>query len=89
MQIVAKFTSVCPVCRTRIEVGAKVEWSKGEKARHVACAGKPATASPQRAPRNTRNTYYERRGYGGPLPGGRWQVGAPEYYSSGQYDDES
>lgn len=86
MIISAKFASVCSVCSAHIDVGSKIEWSKGEKARHVACVGKPATASPQRAPRNT---YYQRRGYGGPLAGGRYAPNDPRYYSSGQYDDES
>ena len=35
MVITAKFASVCPCCNARIEVGSKVEWTKGSKARHV------------------------------------------------------
>lgn len=42
MIITAKFASVCPCCSVRIDVGSKVEWSKGAKAVHVACAGKAA-----------------------------------------------
>jgi hypothetical protein len=38
MVIVAKFASVCPCCGMRLSVGDKVEWSKGEKARHVSCS---------------------------------------------------
>lgn len=57
MIIVAKFASVCPCCSSRIDVGSKVDWSKGEKARHVACpassarAAGPAKARRQAAPR--------------------------------------
>lgn len=39
MIITAKFASVCPSCSSRIAIGDKVEWSKGSKAAHVACAG--------------------------------------------------
>jgi hypothetical protein len=49
MIIVAKFASVCPCCSARIAVGAKVEWSKGEKARHVACESTATTAQPSAA----------------------------------------
>ena len=44
MIISAKFASVCPCCSSRIAVGSKIEWSKGSKAVHVGCAGKPAAA---------------------------------------------
>lgn len=44
MTITAKFASVCPCCAQRIQPGSKVEWSKGSKARHVACAVKPGAA---------------------------------------------
>jgi hypothetical protein len=43
MLITAKFASVCPCCNARIEVGSKVEWTKGNSARHVACATSPAS----------------------------------------------
>lgn len=42
MVITAKFASVCPSCNNRIAVGSKVEWTKGEKAKHVSC---PQTSS--------------------------------------------
>lgn len=46
MIIIAKFTSVCPCCNQRIDAGSKVEWTKGSKAAHVACAATaPATAT--------------------------------------------
>jgi hypothetical protein len=44
MVITARFASVCPCCSQRIVPGAKVEWSKGSPARHVACATGPASA---------------------------------------------
>lgn len=47
MIITAKFPSVCPCCSSRIAVGAKVEWSKGAKARHVKC---PAASAPKAKP---------------------------------------
>lgn len=46
MTITAKFASVCPCCNQRIQIGSKVEWSKGSKARHVACAGSAVAAAP-------------------------------------------
>lgn len=49
MVITSKFASVCPGCGNRIEVGTKVEWDKGSKARHVACTGGAATAQVARA----------------------------------------
>jgi hypothetical protein len=44
MVITARFASFCPCCNARIDVGSKVEWSNGSKARHVACA--PSGAAP-------------------------------------------
>lgn len=60
MIITAKFASVCPSCAGRIEAGSKVEWVKGEKARHVKCpaAGTAARATPPRAPRAPRGPRY-------------------------------
>jgi len=50
MIITAKFPSLCPCCNARITVGSKVEWSKGAKATHVACAtAAPAAARPSAA----------------------------------------
>ncbi len=93
MIIAAKFASVCPCCSARIEVGSKVEWSKGSKARHVACeASAPVSATatvsvdplnkPGRA-RGTRRSFPRRGSYG-------WDgvVGSSSYYTSGQYDEE-
>jgi hypothetical protein len=37
MIINAKFQSVCPICSNIINVGEKVEWSKGQKAKHEKC----------------------------------------------------
>lgn len=45
MIITAKFSSVCPCCSVRIVAGTEVEWSKGEKARHVACRSSPRRGS--------------------------------------------
>lgn len=59
MIITAKFASVCPCCSARIAVGSKVEWSKGEKARHVTCGGAAASVSGARsqAPARRRGTW--------------------------------
>lgn len=62
MIITAKFASVCPCCNARIAVGSKVEWSKGSKACHVACAGKPAVASTARS--SSRGSYRQPLGRG-------------------------
>ncbi|OGR95483.1 MAG: hypothetical protein A2V88_15340 [Elusimicrobia bacterium RBG_16_66_12] len=45
MTITAKFASVCPCCNVRIQPGSKVEWTKGSKARHVACASRPGAVT--------------------------------------------
>jgi hypothetical protein len=98
MIISAKFASFCPCCNARIEVGSKVEWSKGSKARHVACAGgaSPKAATGRRGYVGTSGRTYssalERyragdasaRSYG-------WDGvrGSASYYTSGAYDDES
>jgi hypothetical protein len=63
MLITAKFASVCPCCSQRIQVGSKVEWSKGSPAKHTACAqGSTSTvsAAPARGSSSWRNQ------------GGRW-----------------
>ena len=57
MVIVAKFASTCPSCEGAIHPGEKVEWAKGEKARHVTCpsaaesASKPTASKPAPKPR--------------------------------------
>jgi hypothetical protein len=51
MVITAKFSSTCPACRQFIAVGDKVEWTRGEKAAHVACPQvAPATVEQAIAP---------------------------------------
>jgi hypothetical protein len=73
MIITAKFASTCLCCSAPIAVGNKVEWSKGSKATHVACAGKPAAASVRTAaPRSAR--FYG--GSGARRPGRCWECGA-------------
>lgn len=37
MIINAKFTSQCPACGGAIDIGERVEWTKGARARHVVC----------------------------------------------------
>ncbi len=62
MIITAKFASTCPCCSAPIAVGAKVEWSKGSRARHVTCtAGTTALT----AATHPRSSYTARRSYGG------------------------
>ena len=46
MIIAAKFQGKCATCNGAINVGDKIEWSKGERPRHATC--KAATA-PQEA----------------------------------------
>lgn len=47
MIITAKFAGICPCCSRPIVVGAKVEWSKGAKVRHVSCTGSVAASRPE------------------------------------------
>lgn len=50
MTITAKYAATCPCCNRPISVGDKIEWSKGSKARHAACAAsgsQSATAAPR------------------------------------------
>lgn len=37
MVIIARFSSVCPRCQTRITAGTRVEWTRGYPARHTNC----------------------------------------------------
>ena len=63
MTITAKFSGKCSVCGGAISVGARVEWTKGEGARHTTCAGAKATsaAAPRTGRRTARaGTTYER-----------------------------
>lgn len=83
MTITAKFASVCPCCNNRIRVGEKVEWSKGNKARHVKCAAVVESSMP-RKPYRAYSGRQDCRKYG-------WDgvVGSSSYYTSGQYDEDS
>ena len=70
MLITAKYSSTCPTCRLPIAAGSRVEWVRGEKARHEACAAGVAgftsplvaAAAPTREPisleRVGRRTYF-------------------------------
>lgn len=84
MTITAKFSTICPCCNQRIEAGSKVEWTKGSKARHVACAAKPgATSAPSGQGRtSTERTYMRKYGWDG-------NRNSSSYYTSGMYDEES
>lgn len=57
MTITAKFPGFCPCCNGPIHAGDKVEWTKGAKATHAACAASAPAARPQSAyrPRQLRN----------------------------------
>lgn len=70
MVITARFASFCPCCNARIEVGSKVEWSKGAKARHVACAGSAPSSQIRVAstPRPTSHRPWRPCGYPGCSP---------------------
>lgn len=77
MIVTAKFASVCPCCNARIDVGSKVEWSKGAKARHVTCTctctGAATTAAPAPAP--APSTSSPRRSYTRRTRGARYCEG--------------
>lgn len=75
MIITAKFASVCPCCSSRIAVGSKVEWSKGSKAVHAACAGTSAPVASKPYVATARRSYT-------PARAGKWNgcsCGAREY----------
>jgi hypothetical protein len=62
MIITAKFASTCPHCSSAIAVGAKVNWTKGAKATHVACGAAVASSV---APARGRNWNADKfNGYG-------------------------
>ncbi len=60
MIITAKFASTCPCCSAPIQIGSKVEWSRGQKAVHASCAGRPATASTSSTSRPSGRGYARR-----------------------------
>lgn len=67
MIITAKFSSVCPCCNNRVQVGSKVVWSRGEKAKHVSC---PAKAAPKAAaPRLMNDSFGFTASFGEPVLG--------------------
>lgn len=52
MTITAKFPGTCPTCGSPIHAGEKVEWAKGEKARHTSC---PTAQTPAATPARPSN----------------------------------
>lgn len=80
MIITARFASICPCCSVRIEAGSSVEWTRGEKAKHPACAGvtmpasTPVTAGPSVASTTSRNVTVERVGRRSYLRGDTYSV---------------
>ena len=51
MTITARFASTCPTCRQPIALGARIEWTKGEKARHTTCQPAHVAVSSRRVRR--------------------------------------
>lgn len=49
MKIKAKFASTCPTCGEWMAPGTEVEWKRGYKAEHVACAGNREAVKAERA----------------------------------------
>lgn len=47
MTITAKYPGKCNKCGGRINIGEKIEWTKGEGAAHVECPEKPETYRPE------------------------------------------
>jgi hypothetical protein len=77
MVITAKFDSKCPCCGLAIQVGSKVNWSRGVKASHASCA--PSTTPSAVAPSSGRRGSYARRSYSGERyvkTGSCWECGA-------------
>lgn len=88
MIITAKFAGFCSCCNSTIAVGSKVEWTKGSKARHVACTGSVATAQ-ARGPRRSALSRYRSGDASARSYGWDGVHGSASYYSSGQYDNDS
>lgn len=65
MVIVAKFSSVCPCCSGRIEVGSKVNWAKGSKASHVACGSSVSSVAASRQTAGTPARNYDPNKFNG------------------------
>ena len=72
MIITARFASCCPTCSRAVSVGDKVEWSKGTKARHVACSA-PTTTTVKATVVKKASNYDSSKfnGYGAPRGGFR------------------
>lgn len=45
MTITARFSSICPICKCPISIGAQVNWVKGNKATHTSCGASGAKSS--------------------------------------------
>lgn len=74
MTITAKFPGTCPACGGEITPGTKIEWSKGEKARHTDCpinGGRKGAATTPRATyrRSTGRRYGSGAGSAAPVAG--------------------
>lgn len=48
MTITARYPSRCAACHQPIAVGASIEWSKGQPARHTTCSGASVSAHTHR-----------------------------------------
>ena len=46
MKISAKFASECPTCGVWLRKGEQVEWARGTRAQHLACAAPAAVVTP-------------------------------------------
>jgi hypothetical protein len=92
MIITAKYPSSCACCRQPIQVGSKIEWSKGSPAKHAACAaGSAPPTVTVRAP-SARRSYAARGKWNGcscgarELPGGGLSANACASCRFDEYD---
>ena len=44
MTITARYPSRCAACHQPIAAGDRIEWTKGQQARHQACAAQPSAS---------------------------------------------
>lgn len=75
--ITAKYAAFCACCNSAIVAGSKIEWSKGAKPVHAACAGLPATTAARVVSRPGYQGRFTRRG-----PGAVSAAAVPGYSTS-------
>jgi hypothetical protein len=88
MTITAKFPGTCPACGGYITPGERVEWSKGQRARHLNCSVGRSVAPATQAPADAKQVWTWNQPAKAPTKR-CWECGCPFSYADARANPDS